>query len=431
VRKDRPEIESDRAAADVANHWLRLLSQRGGQRLCSKRGMTHLDRHRRQRGSRQGTTANLRPAAAHAEAERPSFQRRDDVLGAAAKIVARDVHHLEDGNACVAAQVRVDCGFQRRENQLVAPQRTEERRTLERGDHAPSPNDDAGLRSAEQLVAAEAHQIDAAPDDFCRCWLVLHPVGGLCLLDRAATQVLDERHPLLSRDRCELLGRRRIDETIHEEVAAMHLHDERRVAVDRARVVGHAGLIGGADLAKTGATRLEQLGDAETTTDLQELAAGDDHLGRLRRAEVIEDEHQCGGVVVDHGRCFRATQNRERVLEIRRTASTGAFGQAVLERAVVGANRRQCANRVGRERRTTEIGVDQDPGAIDHGRETRGSQLLQARADLGDDRIRRRNRLLRSKRRQMPAHRVDDDRTWKARVTKRLQDSIYRRDRSK
>ena len=62
----------------------------------------------------------------------------------------------------VAAQVRIHRRFERRQNQLVAAQRAEQRLPLERVDHPLAADDDAGLRTAEQFVAAEAHEIDAA-----------------------------------------------------------------------------------------------------------------------------------------------------------------------------------------------------------------------------------------------------------------------------
>ena len=202
----------------------------------------------------------------------------------------------------------------------------------------------------------------------------------------------------------------------------MHLHDERGVAGNRPRVVGHARLIGGADFAKTGAARLEQLGDAEATADLQQLAAGNNDLGLFSLTEVVEDEHQRRGVVVDHRRCVGTAQNRERVFEILRTAAPGALGQAVLEGAVVGANRRDCANAVGSERRPPEIGVDEDPGSVDYRRDARRAQAPQSLANVGDHGVGLRIVSSAFEGAQMPAHSVHDDWCWKAGLAQRLQD---------
>src|SRR6185503_16087194 len=97
----------------------------------------------------------------------------------------------------LAAQVRIDGGLERRENQLVAPHRSKERLTLDCIDHPLAADDDATLRTAEQFVAAETHDIDAALHDFCWRGLMLHARDSLRLNDRAAAEVLDERHPLL------------------------------------------------------------------------------------------------------------------------------------------------------------------------------------------------------------------------------------------
>ena len=50
--------------------------------------------------------------------------------------------------------------------------------------------------------------------------------------------------------------------------------------------------------------------------------------GDAASTEVVEDQHQCRGIVVDDGRGLGAAENREAVLEIRRAAAAGAAVEA-------------------------------------------------------------------------------------------------------
>src|SRR5688572_28246851 len=111
----------------------------------------------------------------------------------------------------------------------------------------------------------------------------------------------------------------------------MHFQDERRVATDGAGVVSNAGLIGRAHFAKPGAARLEQLGNAEAAPDLEQLAARDDDLERSRSTEVVEDQDQRRGIVVDHRCRFSAAEKRKAMLQIRRATAPGAGGKTVFE----------------------------------------------------------------------------------------------------
>ena len=111
--------------------------------------------------------------------------------------------------------------------------------------------------------------------------------------------------------------------------------------------------------------------------------------GAARSTEVVEDQDQRRGIVVDHRGGLGAAENREAVFEIRRAAAAGAGGETVFERVVVGADRRERADAVGAQRRPAEIGVDEDSRAVDHRRQAGRTQALQARTDVRDHRARR------------------------------------------
>src|SRR5690606_18354197 len=77
-----------------------------------------------------------------------------------------------------------------------------------------------------------------------------------------------------------------------------------RARVDRRFVVFGVGAVGGAHFMQLHAGAGHDVGDAEGTADLDQLAAGDDAF--LACAETVERQQHGGGVVVDHGDGFGA-----------------------------------------------------------------------------------------------------------------------------
>ena len=65
-------------------------------------------------------------------------------------------------------QVEVDGGLEGREDELVAAEGAEERLALQAGDQVCAAGDDAGLRAAEELVAAEGDEVARRRSDVAR-----------------------------------------------------------------------------------------------------------------------------------------------------------------------------------------------------------------------------------------------------------------------
>jgi hypothetical protein len=134
---------------------------------------------------------------------------------------------------------------------------------------------DAGLRAAEQLVAAEGHDVGA---------------GGHALLERrllreelergegAAAEVVDQHGAALVRQRRELLHRRLRREADDAVVAGVDAQHGARALRPGLLEVPEVGAVGGADLDHVGAALAHDVGDAEPVADLHELAAADEHL---------------------------------------------------------------------------------------------------------------------------------------------------------
>ena len=130
-------------------------------------------------------------------------QRRRQRVGARAgsrRAVSRQhpLHrHVVRG---AAGRVLLERGFERRVGQLVDAQRAHQRMAADRDRPASRrPDDDAGLRAAEQLVAAEADDVDARPRSLaCDRRLVAQgsadPRVPIRARDVAAAEILGDRH---------------------------------------------------------------------------------------------------------------------------------------------------------------------------------------------------------------------------------------------
>ncbi len=157
-------------------------------------------------------------------------------------------------------------------------------------------DDHTGLRTAEELVAGEAHEIGSRAKALGRCRLVAH------LRERARAEVVHQGQLVRARDRRELRELRLLREADDAEVRLVHAQEHRRLGPDRALVVGGARAVRRPDLDEARARAREHIRDAEAVADLDQLAARDDDLAALR--ERGEREQDGRGVVVDDERGF-------------------------------------------------------------------------------------------------------------------------------
>src|SRR5437763_16703169 len=109
------------------------------------------------------------------------------------------------------SQIQIDGCLQRGKNQFVAAQGAEERLFLQCGDEFYFAGDDSGWWSAEQFIAAESDEIDAALDRLRRGWFVFDAREFLRPNDCAATEVFDEGKTFLMRQIRQFLRRRRFN----------------------------------------------------------------------------------------------------------------------------------------------------------------------------------------------------------------------------
>jgi hypothetical protein len=94
----------------------------------------------------------------------------------------------------------------------------------------------------------------------------------------------------------------------------MHFQNQACPLRDGPLVVSQAGPVGGADLTEADAALLHDLGDAELTADLHQLAPGNDGFAAFRQG--VQNQENGGGIVVHHQSLFRSGQDEKKVPDV-------------------------------------------------------------------------------------------------------------------
>src|SRR6266581_4079071 len=129
--------------------------------------------------------------------------------------------------------MKIDRRFKRGENEFVTAQRAEKRFALQRSDEACFTRDDSRLRPAEKFVAAEADKIDATLEGLGRRRFVIAQAKSLRWHDRSAAEIFHKRNAFFAGELRDLSRTWRCDEPAHEEIAAMHFQNHRRIRANR------------------------------------------------------------------------------------------------------------------------------------------------------------------------------------------------------
>ena len=139
--------------------------------------------------------------------------------------------------------------FERGQAGLVETQGALQRVAGELLDEVGAPDDEPGLRAAQQFVAAEGDEIGSLVQRLRYRRLVRQP-PALEIDERAAAQILDERDRMVARQRGEPPRRHRGGEAPDRVIAGMRLEDQAGLRPDRRLVVGEMRSVGRADLAQ-------------------------------------------------------------------------------------------------------------------------------------------------------------------------------------
>ena len=281
-----------------------------------------------------------------------AVERGRQTLGAAADCVERLVQHPQHRHLAQRAlglEVERERSFERGQRELVRPQRALEWMPPQPLDELGPADDDPCLRAAEQLVAGEADEVRAGGQALARRRLALE------MDEHAGAEVVHERQPVPSGDRCQLGHRRLLGEADDPEVRLVHAQQHGRLGADGALVVGGARAICGADLAQPRARAREHVRDPEAVADLDQLAPRDEHLAAL--GERGERQHHRSRVVVHDQRALGAGQPPQDPGDVILPRAAAARLQVVLEVRVAAPDLDGPLERGLGQRRASEVRV--------------------------------------------------------------------------
>ena len=248
---------------------------------------------------------------------------------------------------------------------------------LHRRDRPLAADGDARLRAADQLVAGEQRHVHAGGDRVAHQRLLGQSVLAR-IEQRPAAEVVEQQQPALARERRQRRQRRLLGEADDAEVRGVHAQQRHGALADRLGVVAQVGAVRRADLDERRAGLAHHVGDAEAAADLDQLAARDHHLAA--GAERGEREQQRRGVVVDRDPGLRACDARQQIGEVAEARSALPGVEVELDVRVALGSRGHRGDRRPRERRASEVRVDDHAARVDDAAQAR----LQAGGAIGD-----------------------------------------------
>jgi hypothetical protein len=280
----------------------------------------------------------------------------------------------------------VKCGFESGVGELVDAEGTEQGIIVDASDKVRAADEDAALRSAEELVAAGSNEVDAVLDGRAQ--------GGLACesemieaREQAGSLVFENGNAEGSCESDEIAEGGALHKAFNTEIRLMHAKEERGLLVDGVFVVGDPGAVGGADFAEKCAGLLEDFRDTEATPDFDEFAAGDNDFTFFGKG--VQGEEGCSGAVVDDddavslGIFFRYVKNAEDEalgVDIAAAAFTGF--EIELEVGVAAGDFADVGEGGFAQRRAAEVGVEDDTCSVDDGAEGVLRAALEGCGDL-------------------------------------------------
>ena len=159
----------------------------------------------------------------------------------------------------------------------------------------------------------------------------------------------------------------------------MHLEQQRGRRADGAFVVGEAGPVGRADLDDLRPRGGEDLRDAERAADLDQLAARDDDLAP--RASAARASSRAAALLLVTRAASAPVSVGEQPFEAAGALAAAAGREIDLEVAGGGLKGRQPRRDLRGQRRTPEVGVQEDPGGVQHPAQGRSEPRLETEAE--------------------------------------------------
>ena len=268
------------------------------------------------------------------------------------------------------------CRLQPSQTEFVGPQRAGQRVGLQRLHVLRPPDDDSRLRAAQQFIATETNHRRSRRETLLHHRLV-HQSELSRVEQRAAPQVIHHRQATLSTQRDQVSQPRLGGKAHNAEIGMVRPQDQSHVLVlfQRRRVVAQVSAVGRADLDQPRTTLRHYIRHAEAAADLHQLSPRDDHTPVLRQPGQRQEHRP--GVVVDHQCRLRPGQFTQQPLGVHSAVTAPPRPQVILQRGVAPPHRlhrRPCG---GRERGSSQVGVDDDAGTVDDRAQRRNQPLSQ------------------------------------------------------
>ena len=384
------KVEHERSVPDPADDRERERAQGGRELLDPAAGRAAAsgrrakgDSRARPRVDRKRTAPDAARALDYLHAFRDlAVEHRRDALRAGPDLGFRP-HQPAQGGQLPDQPLRVRIQRKQRpergEGELVDAQGPLHRVAPYLGYEAGVSGDDSRLRAAEQLVAAEGHEVRPAGEGFPGGRFV----GEAEPFERdqhAASEVVHPGHAPLAGEGPEPGRVGGGGEPLHHVVAGMHGHHRPGPLADRAREVFEVGPIGGPDLDEAASGPAHDLREPERAADLDELAARDRNLAAER--EGVENEQDGGRVVVHHGRRLGPGEPRDPPFDV--GVSFAALARSEVELEVHGGagGLGHCLDCHLGQLGPSEIGVQDRAGEVQNraqGRYDGGARAVQRR----------------------------------------------------
>ncbi len=241
-------------------------------------------------------------------------------------------------------------------------------------DQVGAADDQAGLRAAQQFVAAEGDEVGTGFDGVAHGGLARQSIGAQ-VDQRAAAQIDRKRHAPLARERGELFEFDAVREALDRVVAGVDFHQQRAARAERFLVVAQMRAVGGADLDQFRPGARHDVGNAERAADLDQFAARHDHFAARR--ERGEHQQHRRRIVVDDGCSLRASELAQQVVD--QVVAVAARAAVEIEFEVDWARQRfgYRAHRLLGQHRAPEVGVQHGAGQVENSAQPRARPLLQ------------------------------------------------------
>ena len=253
-------------------------------------------------------------------------------------------------------------GPQGGDGHFIYPDGTGQRVALHPVDIRLLSQNDTGLRPAQQLITAKAHHIHPGPDAVLHRRLVVDAVV-LQLHQRTAAQILHHRQAGAAAQGHDVAQGQGLGKTHDAVVAGMHLQQRTGLLPDGPFIVREVRLIGGAYLPEMAAAQLHDIRHPEGAADLHQLPAGGDDLAPLGQG--AEDQHDGGGVIVDHHGTLGAGEAAQQLFHMVVAASPMARLHVILQRGIAPCDVVYGVRRPVGQAATAQIGMENDAGGVD------------------------------------------------------------------